>query len=186
MHCGPTMRLTVLKLYRRSVVSNITFPDGLVLCEDRIFNIRAIGQAKNIYFINKPIYHYRYNSSSVSHRGFSELCKDYYDAFSAMQKETEACNCSQLIKQHLNISIVSNVIVLVRSFIQQYDSFDEVKAHKQDFCSFTEKPLCSAAIYSVNIKEMPNLRRKISLFLLKKQKYTVLFLCDYIYHRIKK
>lgn len=45
-------------LYKRELIerNNITFPVGLKLSEDRIFNIKAIGSCRRLYYIKKSFY----------------------------------------------------------------------------------------------------------------------------------
>ncbi len=54
------------KLFRKSIISNITFSEGK-LYEDILWTTRVIGNSKRIVYINDYLYHYIYRSESLSH-----------------------------------------------------------------------------------------------------------------------
>ena len=54
------------KLYRRSVISNITFPEGKIY-EDLLWSPLVMGNAKAIVYVGCPLYHYLQRPESLSH-----------------------------------------------------------------------------------------------------------------------
>lgn len=186
MRSGPTMRLTVLRLFRKKVIEDIFFSEGLALCEDRIFNLRALKKADSLFYINIPLYHYRFVDNSANHRNFSLLSKDYLKAFHAMQTEAENSNHPALLGKHVNIAIVTNTIVLIRFYVKDNTTLWNSLTHLNDFRMFAENEICRRAIEKITLQEMPNLRRRVSTFLLKRRLYFVLVICEYLYRKKEK
>ncbi len=44
-------------VYKKEIVKNIIFPLDMKISEDRVFNISAMGNAKNIYYLPLPLYY---------------------------------------------------------------------------------------------------------------------------------
>lgn len=44
-------------IYKRELLDDLFFPQGLKLSEDCVFNICAIGKAKRIYYLKEPLYY---------------------------------------------------------------------------------------------------------------------------------
>lgn len=55
-----------LKLYRRSIIGNLRFPEG-VTNEDFVFLFRLYNNVRGISFVPVAYYYYRYNPNSVTH-----------------------------------------------------------------------------------------------------------------------
>lgn len=53
-------------LYRRSILDGILFPDGEVY-EEIMFNTHAFSKAKDVSYLNVPLYYYRVHNQSTTH-----------------------------------------------------------------------------------------------------------------------
>ena len=61
------------KLYKRDLIQNIYFSTEFLDHEDYLFNLKVFEHVKSISVLNKSLYYYRENSSSVSHRKMEPL-----------------------------------------------------------------------------------------------------------------
>lgn len=73
-------------LYRRTLFGkeNVSFPMGLRLSEDRIFNLYAMGYAKRIYYTKTVYYERRLHQKSAVHKFYP----DYFDIVKDAAKRT--------------------------------------------------------------------------------------------------
>ena len=68
------------KLYKRSTVEGLSFPEGRDLCEDAAFTARALVRAKKVVRRSEPKYNIRLTKGSVTRKHFrreSEICAFY-------------------------------------------------------------------------------------------------------------
>lgn len=58
------------KCVRREVLCGIQpcFPVGLAMCEDVVFSLRLLLHAQSVWYLDKPMYHYRQTSQSAVNR----------------------------------------------------------------------------------------------------------------------
>ena len=68
------------KLFKRSLISNIEFPEGLIF-EDNLFFIKTIFNADRVYFHDKYMYNRRLRDDSITNSYFDHYsdCIDIYD-----------------------------------------------------------------------------------------------------------
>ena len=106
------------KLYKRTVLSNISFPEGKIY-EDLLWTPLVIGNAKLIVCMDSPLYHYLNRTDSLSHnenliiqRGLDKVemfrqrfvfIQDHFPDLkkSAIQKFQNSC-CNEFIRISLN------------------------------------------------------------------------------------
>jgi glycosyltransferase involved in cell wall biosynthesis len=60
------------KLYRRELIGDLRFPEGMIHGEDLIFNLRYLTHCKNGVILNAPYYHYRIREDSITRSVFRE------------------------------------------------------------------------------------------------------------------
>lgn len=58
--CGRAYRTDYIKEKR------LEFPEGIFMCEDQVFNLKAVTAMKNVLYLSKAIYNYYINMESVS------------------------------------------------------------------------------------------------------------------------
>lgn len=80
-HQNIVQTMLAAKLYRRSVLENITFPEGKIH-EDEFTMHRILGSAKTIVCLMQPLYYYYKMPGSIMNRAFSYA---RYDALDALQ-----------------------------------------------------------------------------------------------------
>ena len=69
------------KMFRRDLIQNITFPEGLIF-EDNLFFMKMIFKAKRIYFLDEYFYYRRLRDDSITSSSFSQFpdCIPIYDS----------------------------------------------------------------------------------------------------------
>lgn len=65
------------KLYKRELFEDLRYEEGIIL-EDMDLSYQIFNKANNIFYLNKPLYFYRYNSSSILRNSFSLKRIDEY------------------------------------------------------------------------------------------------------------
>ena len=75
------------KLYRRTIISNNTFPEGKI-CEDGPWTIKALGNARLITCIDCILYHYYYRAESLSHNE-QQILRRLNDALEMIELQVE-------------------------------------------------------------------------------------------------
>ena len=80
-HQNIVQTMLAAKLYRRSVLKKITFPEGKIH-EDEFTMHRILGSAKTIVCLMQPLYYYYKMPGSIMNRAFSYA---RYDALDALQ-----------------------------------------------------------------------------------------------------
>ena len=118
---GGVIRNTVWnKLYRRTVLSNISFPAGKI-CEDILWTPQSIGNAKLLVYVDCKLYHYFQRTSSLAHndqiilkRGLDRIemhrqlldyIKEYYPV---LKKLTLIKYQNSFYREYVNISLRHN------------------------------------------------------------------------------
>ena len=79
------------KLYRRELIGELRFPEGMIHDEDLIFNLNYLTRCKTGVMLNAPYYHYRIRQGSITKSGFRE---SRFDEITAKDAALE------LIKEH--------------------------------------------------------------------------------------
>lgn len=78
-------------LYRTELISDIRFPVGIKLSEDRLFNLQAMGKATSLRYIKQELYMRYVHPESAVHRYHPDL----------MEKNLKACELAmQIIDQY--------------------------------------------------------------------------------------
>lgn len=54
------------KIFRRTIINNLRFPEDLLIMEDAYFFLGAMQNTENIYYLAKPLYYYCNNSNSIT------------------------------------------------------------------------------------------------------------------------
>lgn len=75
MITGIKMNSICRTLYKRDVVENIKFREGMVTAEDLIFNMEAFTRAKKYLYLPGPYYYYYQSNEGLTGRGISVFTK---------------------------------------------------------------------------------------------------------------
>lgn len=74
------------KLYRRSIIEDITFDEKVRFREDTLFNIQIYQRAKKILYCNTPYYFYYVNEKAASFRFFEDYEREISYFFTIINK----------------------------------------------------------------------------------------------------
>lgn len=104
------------KLFKRNLIydNNLTFDEQVRANEDVIFDIRAFQFAKKVAYVNKTLYHYRYNPNSIGTKYSPdrfEIDKDIYRVLFFMGEEY---NLSEDYYQGVYLRIVRNTLLALK------------------------------------------------------------------------
>ena len=72
------------KLYRKSCIANYRFPVGKYY-EDSVFTTTLIHMAQRVYFMETPLYHYRYREGSITTLNEQRVLDDFVEM--AMERD---------------------------------------------------------------------------------------------------
>ena len=170
----PISNLVMLLFIRTEILKDkIYFNKELYMMEDLVFYFELFQNINNIYFLNIPVYHYFQNKNSAtkepkrylknitgildSNRYLMEVAKKY----KTYNKEWEKV----LNGVHLNI-IVSYLIIYMR-----YYQGEKSKKDLLNYLNSIENRIQELPISLKGIK----IKIKIAVYLLKKQKYKLLY-----------
>lgn len=100
------------KLYKRKVLENIEFENGL-LFEDVVFNWLVLNEIEKYVKIYASKYYYFLNGDSITHKAFSDKMYDLIKGAAIMMEASE--NDKAIIKEKLNVYLVKcHFSILIR------------------------------------------------------------------------
>lgn len=149
---------------------HIRFNKDLSRCEDRLFIITTLLQAKNLLIIDDVFYHYETSAGSLSNKYDSFRWEQEKLYLTELQREYSKCKSSHFV-DNANSRIVNEYYL--RALISVDNEFfsQNTNSFKQHYSNI-KKILNDPALVSKseNIKtEKLDLKRKISLFLIKRR-----------------
>lgn len=103
---------TCTKLYRKSVVKDVRFPEGIRWNEDLFFNVLAFNNAKKSIFVDVVKYRYMQNLASASQVAFTEkMAEDIYRVSFAIKKELTDPG----LKKNVDVFFVGKMLSLLQA-----------------------------------------------------------------------
>lgn len=131
---GRILNRIMNKLYKKSVVENVFFPDGRDLMEDAVWSPLVMENVNRLVRSEKPLYHYRLNTESLTHikkRNDRTECARFYNMmerekilFRNIIKEEDFLQIVQQICEYLHMILISgcnleywDVYKLIREFL---------------------------------------------------------------------
>lgn len=103
------------KLYKKSIIGNIEFVEGVHCFEDTLFNVDVMARAKRIDFFNTPLYSYYINSASVTNSCYNDKIYSSIQALVMMEN-------SEFIKRNAELTAAVQSRILKECVIQSYMS----------------------------------------------------------------
>lgn len=100
------------KVYRREMIADDCFVpiEEIGSCEDGLFNMDVLKKCTTALYVDKPYYHYRYSSGSLTLKYRAELATQWKRLFELMQKKLEENGLSEDFQQALNNRIALSVL----------------------------------------------------------------------------
>ena len=161
------------KLFRKECVEGCSFPEGIKLSADQVYNHTIIRKSEGIVLSNKIAYYYVMNDMSISHI-YQPQAVDYMMKSMSLIKpmvfDNEEC------KQAFNYRVLAEITEAI-----QYAYFSD--KHKSSFFEKIKGVNYAVnhiqvrqALNEINIKMLPDRNWKLKAFLLKKKK-SCIFVC---------
>lgn len=163
------------KLFHKEFLlkNNISFQENLRIGEDCLFTYKAYNKAKKIYYINKSIYHYRINETSISNAFNSNLIKDYNKFLSCFENLFQQDDILYLEEEYISFGCKQ----IIRFIKKYYANPNNPKSYKELKKELTEL-ICTYPyknfLTKVNLKPFP-MKNKMILVLLKKNLFPILY-----------
>lgn len=102
LNCHMLSGYSAAKLYKKSILENLTFPEDMCCGEDGVFSLRAYNKAeRGVAFSPKPIYNYLVREGSLSGHG-EEFSDRDLDIFKQIRYARE-CIADNTYKRNLNV-----------------------------------------------------------------------------------
>lgn len=98
------------KLYRASLIldNGIVFAENVRANEDVIFNVHMFQYAKKVSFIDQPLYHWRYNPTSIGHKYTPDRVAVDKEVYAELRSIGEKYGLPQEYYGAIDILIVGN------------------------------------------------------------------------------
>lgn len=185
MHCGPTMYSTCCKVYKMSFLleNTILFDESIKVDEDRIFGLKASLNAKNIYFLNKPYYHYIERSGSLGHEDVKILSNNYIKGISKLEEVAKQTIYYDFLSKYLLIDKVATTITIFKRCSIKYMEQKNIKDIKKIYHNFIENICLDEK--DISIDKVYNIKDKIMVFFLENSMFLVAINICTIFYRIK-
>ena len=135
-----------MKLYKREFALNGKYYDTREVgsSEDSLFNIYALKDAKTLYYLNKPLYHYRKNNSSSLTNGYrKDLAKKWEKLYDYMNEAIVKLELPDICCSALQNRIVLGIIGIGLSEIHNKSKKDG-KKNIRDFLT-TDRYIAACA-----------------------------------------
>jgi glycosyltransferase involved in cell wall biosynthesis len=121
----------VNKLYKSSIIkeNKLTFPEGIALGEDGLFNIRFFSHATRFKYIPYSYYHYREvlgsATRSITNKDYFQRALEVYHM--DIPEINKAINDKQIINKLKSIKLIHSVLAFIHIYLTPYDelSFKE-------------------------------------------------------------
>ncbi len=100
------------KVYRREQIKDCRFTDikKIGSCEDGLFNMDALLNCRSAVYLDKPFYHYRYTTGSLTLKYRPNLSNQWHHLFDLMQQRIDGNCLSSDFQEALNNRIALSVL----------------------------------------------------------------------------
>lgn len=146
------------KLYKKEVIGDINFVEGIHCYEDTLFNVEVMIKAKRIDFFNDSLYSYYINSNSVTNSQYSDKIFSSIQALKKMEnldfiKKNRVLSMaiqSRIFKECIAQSYMSSASPKCEEYIEQFKKIvlDRIKAFGMPKLTFKEKVQILLLVYS--------------------------------------
>lgn len=176
------------KVYKKSFFINnkLILQTNVMYSEDLLFNIEILAHGAKGIFVDDPIYFYRYNLNSVTHRDYIPHIIENYTEFSEILRQLFRKNNISNLYRSVEIYTFKAVLSIIpadifqknNSFLTSYKRFYEIIS-SPDFLE-----ICNLEKLKVLNKDLDN-KTKIKANLLLKKHFVALFFLNYFYKLLK-
>lgn len=171
MHVQSGLGFCHMKLWRKSSIGTIRFNENLKVGEDALFNMQVSKNVKKFYMVNKALYNYRFNETSVVRKFDNQYANKYLKSIQVAQGYIEKSyrNNDKVLKRFNNYASYHVLLVIINYCLNPENGLglkDQIKQIKE-ICDIKE---FKDAIKQSNYEGF-SLTRKITLFTMKSKLY---------------
>lgn len=160
-----------MKLYRKDLLSDINYVDikDVGSGEDGIFGIYALKNCESAIYLDKPFYHYRANTASVTSTYRPQLVSQWSNLFGIMQEYIECNHLPEIFQEALNNRVALGVVGIgLNGLASNSLSFFSFKKYVD---SYIKSNIYRRAVKTIKISKLPIAWRFILFF----SKYKISF-----------
>jgi len=176
------------KLYKMQLLkeNKLHFISGLKRRQDNVFNLYAVYHSKKIFLLSSAIYHYRVRNNSACLNFFSdqlEICRQVHSEMFAFM---ERYQLQQEFQSYYDYVILGSILEFSKLSGKNARGISDFRASTISLKKFCMEDECKRAIESMSLSSMPNKRKKLMLWLLKRHSYQLMILLGFIYGKLYK
>lgn len=160
-----------MKLWEKSSIGDIRFNEELKVGEDAFFNIVVSKNIEKFYMLNKELYNYRFNETSVVRKYDEEYANKYLKSMQATKKyiQENYKKNTEILKRLNNYITYHILLIIVNYCFNPQNNMGFIKQIKELI------KICSIQEFKEAIKKSSyegfSLTRKITVFTLKYKLY---------------
>ena len=176
------------KLVKKSVITNnnLKFDPGMHgIFDDGVFNIAVLEHASSVSYINKPVYHFRQVSSSISHRFYKDRLERNRLEFEGIKKQISCSVNQEKLKEAYYARVLSYMIAMFTHYYTHEDNEESFLQKKQGFKEMINSHPYKEALRRVN-KDILGLKEKVFVYLLKKRWFALTEIAVIVNKKIQK
>lgn len=143
------------KVYRREKIQNCRFVDieQIGSCEDGLFNMDALLNCQSAVYLDKPFYHYRNTTGSLTLKYRPNLSNQWQHLFALMQRRLDNNDLSADFQEALNNRIALSVLGIGMNEMDNSDgSFFQFAGYMKQYISSSDY---RAAIKTMKLQKLP-------------------------------
>ena len=143
------------KVYRREKIQNCRFVDieQIGSCEDGLFNMDALLNCQSAVYLDKPFYHYRYTTGSLTLKYRPRLSNQWHNLFALMQQRLDNNGLSADFREALNNRIALSVLGIGMNEMDNPDgSFFQFAGYMKQYISSNDY---RTAIKTMKLQKLP-------------------------------
>lgn len=182
----PYLGTPCAKLFLRKTVieNNIRFPLDVRFGEDSIFNMYVFKYVEKVVFVDEPVYVYRKHEGSLCTGNIDKKADEYTAYVNKTEIVLEEFKVENGLNPYRAVDLSQMVWELSNLYGADAQSVKQIFAYSKLLKTFAELKPCKAALKTVKLEWVPELKHKLFVALLKKKLYLVSILVCFVFHKI--
>lgn len=143
------------KVYRREKIQNCRFVDieQIGSCEDGLFNMDALLNCKSALYLDKPFYHYRYTTGSLTLKYRPNLSNQWHNLFALMRERIDNNCLPSDFREAFNNRIALSVLGIGMNEMDNPDgSFFQFAGYMKQYISSSDY---RTAVKTMKLQKLP-------------------------------
>lgn len=176
LHFNGNIAVAYCKLILRSLLTdnNIIHDEKLKQgAEGLEFNLRLFEYIKSAEFINKPLYHYIYNDTSISASHNEANHEFVVKCFESIKELIDTSENKETLNYWFNNRLLYVIVTTAISGYFNPSNTEPYKVKKSKYCKYLENDIIQYALQKNNNKELSK-QRKIILWLIRNKQFWII------------